>query len=320
MTMGELPAAAAAAAVRPTLLMVDDEPVNLQALYHALAGDHRVLAATDGEQGMALALSERPDLMLLDLVLPGVDGFDVCRRLKQDEATRDMPVIIVTSRNDEASETRGLDCGAVDFIAKPINPAIVRARVRTHLTLKRQADLLRRLAYLDGLTGLVNRRGFDDRLAVEWQRAQRSRQPLALLLVDVDHFKRYNDRHGHPQGDDCLRRLSAVLSAAVMRPGDLVARYGGEEFACILPQTPLAGAEALARRLDAMVRALGLPHGDPACGPTVTVSIGGAVAVPGPGRSIDALLAAADRELYRAKAQGRGRACTVGLEEPPRDG
>jgi diguanylate cyclase (GGDEF)-like protein len=296
---------------RTRLLVVDDEPVNVQALYHALSGEHQVLVATSGEQALALARDKTPDAVLLDIVMPGLDGFEVCRRLKADALTRDIPVLFVSAHDDLDAEAHGLDCGAVDFITKPIHPRIVRARVRTHVTLKQQRDVLRSLAYIDGLTGLCNRRGFDERLVTEWQRAQRSGQWLALALIDVDHFKRYHDHHGHQAGDDCLRAIAGALVEAAWRPADLVARYGGEEFAAILPETPLDGAQAVAERLEAQVRQLALPHGAPGAGPIVTISLGAAVTRGREGLSIAELLAIADRELYRAKAAGRGRACVA---------
>ena len=236
-------------------------------------------------------------------------GVEVCRQLKGDALTRDIPVLFVTAHDDLDAEAHGLDCGAVDFITKPIHPRIVRARVRAHVTLKQQRDMLRGLAYVDGLTGLCNRRGFDERLITEWQRAQRSGQWLALALIDVDHFKHYNDHHGHQAGDDCLRAIAGALVEAAWRPADLVARYGGEEFAAILPETPLDGTQAVAERLEAQVRQMALPHGAPAAAPFVTVSLGVAVARGREGLSIAELLAIADRELYRAKAAGRARVC-----------
>jgi diguanylate cyclase (GGDEF)-like protein len=296
---------------RTRLLVVDDEPANVQALYHALCDEHQVLVATSGEQALVLARDKAPDAILLDVVMPHLDGFEVCRRLKADALTRDIPVLFVTAHDDLDAEEHGLDCGAVDFITKPIHPRIVRARVRTHLTLKQQRDALRGLAYIDGLTGLGNRRGFDERLRTEWQRAQRAGQWMALALIDVDHFKRFNDRHGHQAGDDCLRSIAAALDGAALRPGDAVARYGGEEFAAILPETPPDGAQAVAERLGDQVRSLALPHGDPSAGPVVTVSIGLVVARGRDGLTVPELLAAADRELYRAKAAGRDRACVL---------
>jgi diguanylate cyclase (GGDEF)-like protein len=302
-----LPAWSSPAASRPRLLIVDDQAVNVQALYHAFAADHQVFVATGGVQAEKLARAKRPDLVLLDIVMPDIDGYEVCRRLKADPETRDIPVIFVTGQDDEEAETRGLDVGAVDFITKPINPRIVRARVRTHLTLKWQSDQLRQIALVDGLTSLYNRRHFDDVLARESQRAARSGQPLSVLMLDVDHFKRYNDRYGHGAGDECLRRVAAVLAATMKRPGDLVARYGGEEFVCVLPETEHTGALAVAAMLEERVRGLQMPHADSPTAPVATVSIG--VATTGNGFAGDAqyLLSQADAALYRAKLAGRAR-------------
>ena len=299
---------------RPCLLVVDDQPVNIQAIYQCFAADHQVLMATSGAQALALCASRQPDLVLLDVVMPGMDGHEVCRQLKCDPATRDIPVIFVTAHNDEAAEAQGLDLGAVDFISKPINPKIVRARVRTHLTLKAQADLLRQWVYIDGLTGVYNRRHFDERLAGEWARAMRTGAALSVVLLDVDQFKRYNDRYGHQAGDDCLRRLATALKAGIRRPGDLAARYGGEEFVCLLPDTDRSGALILARQLGAAVQALQIEHADSAVAPVVTVSLGvGSKAGKCPG-SAAALLREADAQLYRAKSLGRNQACGAELD------
>jgi diguanylate cyclase (GGDEF)-like protein len=297
---------------RPRLLMVDDQAVNIQVLYQAFAADHQVIMATSGQQALVLCAAQQPDLVLLDVVMPGMDGHEVCRRLKADPATRDIPVIFVTAQNDEAAETLGLELGAVDFISKPINSKIVRARVRTHLTLKAQTDLLRQWVYIDGLTAVYNRRHFDERLAAEWGRAVRSGAALSVVLLDVDFFKRFNDRYGHQAGDDCLRRLAACLKASVRRPADLVARYGGEEFVCLLPDTDLPGAMVVAQQLGAAVQALKIEHADSAVAPVVTVSLGvcskpGSAAGHAVG-SADALLREADAQLYIAKSGGRNRA------------
>ena len=305
--------AQASAGRRPRLLVVDDQPINIQAIYQVFAADHQVLMATNGAQALALCVSQQPDLVLLDVVMPGMDGHEVCRRLQSDPATRDIPVIFVTAHNDEAAEAQGLDLGAVDFISKPINPKIVRARVRTHLTLKAQADLLRQWVYIDGLTGVYNRRHFDERLAAEWARAMRNSAALSVVLIDVDLFKRYNDRYGHQAGDDCLRRVAAALKAGIRRPGDLAARYGGEEFVCLLPDTDLAGALVLAGQLGAAVQALQIAHDDSAVAPVVTVSLGvGSKSGKAQG-SAAAMLRAADAQLYRAKAEGRNRSCGAEL-------
>ncbi|MDP2005460.1 MAG: diguanylate cyclase [Rubrivivax sp.] len=293
----------------PRLLVVDDQPANIQALYQAFSADHQVLMATGGEQALKVAGAKQPDLILLDVVMPGMDGHEVCRRLKADMATCDIPVIFVTAHSDEAAETQGLALGAVDFISKPINPAIVRARVKTHLTLKAQADLLRQWVYVDGLTGVRNRRGFDEQLASEWGRAVREGSALSVVLLDVDFFKRYNDHYGHQAGDACLRAVATSLRRAVKRPGDLVARYGGEEFACLLPNTALDGALAFARQLGAGIEALGLVHAQSTVSAVVTVSLGVCATSGNEPGSGEALLRAADAQLYRAKDEGRNRSC-----------
>ena len=303
----------------PRLLVVDDQPANIQAVYQAFSADHQVLMATGGEQALKVAVTKQPDLILLDVVMPGMDGHEVCQRLKADPATRDIPVIFVTGHSDEAAETMGLSLGAVDFISKPINPAIVRARVKTHLTLKAQADMLRQYVYIDGLTGVRNRRSFDEQLASEWGRAMRDATALSVVMIDVDFFKRYNDHYGHLAGDACLRSVASALRQATKRPGDLVARYGGEEFACLLPGTPLEGALVVAQQMGAGVEALGLAHAASSVGPSVTVSLG-VCSIHGrePG-SAHALLLAADAQLYRAKASGRNRACGGSIPTLPDD-
>jgi len=292
---------------KPRLLVVDDQPINIQALYQAFCADHKVLMATGGEQALVVCAAQRPDLVLLDVMMPGMDGHEVCRRLKADAATRDTPVIFVTAHNDEAAETLGLELGAVDFISKPINPRIVRARVKTHLTLKAQSDLLRSWVYIDGLTGVYNRRHFDERLASEWSRAQRTGTPLSVVMMDVDFFKRYNDRCGHQAGDECLRRIATAIKASIQRPGDLVARYGGEEFVCLLPETGLPGALIFAQRLGENIREQRIAHPDSPVAPVVSLSLGVSSAPEGARASAQALLRTADEQLYLAKTHGRNQ-------------
>ena len=292
---------------RPRILVVDDQPTNIQTLYQVLKGDYDVAMATNGSQAIELCQRRPPDLVLLDVVMPGIDGFEVCRRLKTDPATRDVPVIFVTARDSTEDETLGLEVGAVDFIAKPVNPPVVRARVRTHVALKRQADLLRSMAFNDGLTGVANRRWFDERLQVEWLRCRRNKLPLSLILLDLDHFKAYNDRYGHQAGDDCLRAVAAAMKARRGRPADLLARYGGEEFVCLLPETPIEGARAKADDLGRAVLELAMPHADSATGGVVTISRGVATASPAVDGAQNELLQHADEKLYVAKRAGRNR-------------
>lgn len=294
---------------RPRILVVDDQPANIQTLYQVLKGDYDVSMATDGVQALAQCQRRAPDLVLLDVVMPGIDGFEVCKRLKSDPALRDIPVIFVTARDSAEDETLGLEVGAVDFIAKPISPPVVRARVRTHVALKRQTDLLRSLAFNDGLTGVANRRWFDERLQVEWLRCRRNRMPLALILLDLDHFKAYNDHYGHQAGDDCLRAVAAAMKARLGRPADLLARYGGEEFVCLLPETPLDGALAKADDLGRAVQELAIAHAAAATAPVVTISRGVAAMLPEQGHEPAELLQRADAMLYAAKHAGRNRSC-----------
>ena len=286
---------------KPKLLVVDDQPINIQVMYQAFGSDYQVFMA------LTICKNNPPDLILLDVVMPGMDGFEVCIQLKADEATRHIPVMFVTAHTDAAQETHGLSVGAVDFIAKPVNPDVVRARVKTQLTLKFQSDLLRQLVFLDGLSGVFNRRYFDQQLATEWARSARNNSPLSLILVDVDFFKLYNDRYGHQAGDDALRTIAITLKSCLRRPADLVARYGGEEFACILPETSYDDALAMAQELERRIRRLGMPHESSSVDNVVTISVGIATRDPDALGDAQGLIGLADSMLYRAKNTGRGR-------------
>ena len=294
---------------KPKLLVVDDQPINIQVMHQLFGGDYQVFMATSGAQALAICQANPPDLVLLDIVMPGMDGFEVCSQLKANDATCNIPIIFVTAHTDAAQETHGLSLGAVDFIAKPVNPAVVRARVKTHLTLKFQSDLLRKLVFLDGLSGVFNRRYFDQQLSVEWSRSARSGLPLSAIMIDVDYFKLFNDRYGHQSGDDCLRQIAVTLKACLKRPADLVARYGGEEFACILPDTAFADAMCLAVDLERRIRALSIPHVSSGLAGVVTISVGVATRTAGSSQEAAALVRLADTELYNAKQSGRGRVC-----------
>ena len=299
---------------KPRLLLIDDQPTNIQVLYRVFADDYQVFMATSGAQALQTARQEDPDVILLDVMMPDMDGYEVCQQLKQDGATRDIPILFVTAHHEAQEETRGLSVGAVDFITKPINPAVVRARVHTHLTLKRQTDALKRLVFIDALTHTFNRRYFDERLTEEWGRAQRTGKPLCLLLVDVDFFKQFNDVYGHPRGDDALRQVAQALKDAVLRPGDIVCRYGGEEFACLLPDTDAEGALQVAQRVEKAVRDLAMAHSASSVAPVLTISAGVAVRQPDSQGDASALLALADAQLYRAKSQGRAQSCIAALD------
>jgi diguanylate cyclase (GGDEF)-like protein len=289
------------------VLIVDDQPANVRVMAEALSDTYEIFFATNGSKALEIAASSAVDLVLLDVVMPGMDGFEVCRRLKADERTSAIPVIFVTAREETSDEARGFDVGAVDYITKPIRPPVVRARVRMQLDLKHARDLLERLALIDPLTGIANRRRFDSALEDEWKRAMRLHTWFSLAIVDVDDFKAFNDAHGHTRGDDCLRAVAQTLTTVTRRPGDLAARYGGEEFAIVLPQTEGEAMVAQMQRLLTAVESLCIPHPRSRCSAHVTISIGAVSVVAGPDAAAAAVIEAADRLLYQAKENGRNR-------------
>lgn len=291
----------------PRVLIVDDSPINVKVLNQALRDDYEVFFATSGEDALQVISTAVPDIVLLDVVMPGMDGYEICRVLKGDPVTRDIPVIFITGMTDEADEAVGLELGAVDYITKPFSPGIVRLRVRNHIELKRQKDLLREISHRDGLTGLANRRAFDEQIEQEWRRSVRAQGPLSLLMVDVDQFKSYNDKYGHLAGDDCLRRVAQAMYQACKRAGDMVARYGGEEFACILPKTDHEGACVVASAMRANVEALKIRNAVSRISLWVTVSVGAATAWPTRAMQAEGVLTFADSLLYEAKRTGRNR-------------
>jgi diguanylate cyclase (GGDEF)-like protein len=286
-----------------TLLVVDDEPANIEALAAVLDPHYELRFAMSGLEALtAMHDGPLPDLVLLDVMLPDIDGFEVCTRIRADARTAGVPVIFITALGQPAQEELGFGVGAVDYIAKPFTAASVRARVRNHLELKRNRELLQRLAITDALTGLANRRHFDEALRLEVQRHRRQGLSLGLALIDIDHFKRYNDHYGHPKGDECLNLVSAALAGSLRRASDLIARVGGEEFAILMPETDLEGALSVAERGRAAVSELAIPHAMSTTQPFITVSIGLHAGI-----DIDDAqrYRAADQQLYRAKAAGR---------------
>lgn len=292
------------------ILLVDDEPTNIQVLHGILEADgYDFVFATDGEEALTQAIQQNPDIVLLDVMMPKIDGYEVCRRLKDEPITADIPVIFITALNQMEDEERGLELGAIDYITKPLGPSIVRARVRNHLRLKAYRDRLENMAMFDGLTGIANRRRFDEFLEIEWKRAQRSKKPLSLLLMDIDFFKPFNDNYGHAAGDDCLKVVASTLSGALSRPADLIARYGGEEFVGVLPETDQQGASAVAEQLLEAVRGAKVPHEYSTAADVVTMSIG-CLSVNGEDDlSSEELIEEADKLLYQAKEGGRN--CVV---------
>jgi diguanylate cyclase (GGDEF)-like protein len=308
----------------PSILIVDDDPVAVRALAHIVGGIARLRFAANGGDALRLAHDSPPDLVLLDAQMEGMSGFDVCRALKADARLAPAPVLFVTSSSGPEFELQGFETGAADFIAKPVVPALVLARVRAQLRAKAMADQLRTTASTDMLTGLANRHAFDLALDEEWRRVRRRGTPLSLLLLDVDHFKLYNDRHGHPAGDEGLRQVAGTLAESLHRPSDRAFRYGGEEFAMLLPETARPGALRVAERVVAAVATRRIAHAASPTAPHVTVSVGVGCfddacegwrppsadsrlgELGAPARAAD-LVAAADRALYEAKRAGRAR-------------
>jgi diguanylate cyclase (GGDEF)-like protein len=290
----------------PRILVADDEAANILVIKHALRGAFEVVQARTGAAVLERAARGDIDLIMLDIVMPELDGLEVCRRLKKNPLTHTIPVIFVTSLNESIDEARGFEAGAVDYITKPIDSEIVRARVRAHADSKRTHDLLEQLALVDPLTGVANRRRFDAALDEEWRRTRRACRWLSLAIVDVDQFKQFNDRHGHIAGDERLRTIADSIAKSARRAGDVVARYGGEEFGLILPEVEPARMLIVVRTLLNGVMAASADQ-VAAGSDAVTVSVGAISVVPPRGATVTAALSTADVLLYEAKESGRDR-------------
>lgn len=326
------------------ILVVDDDPdcraligAMLSQSVHAEVGYAATATEAFEQLGLEGGTQEAPrtDLVLLDINLPHVDGLTACRRITGAPSLGDVPVIMVTANEDELVLEAAFAAGATDYVTKPIRRRELVARIGAALrlqherashavrelalvartvTLEETRETLERLSTQDALTGIANRRRFNVFFRAEWKRAARDGDTLAVIMADVDFFHAYNQKHGHLGGDECLTLLAATMSRALCRPSDLLARYGGEEFVMVLPQTDVAGAQAVAERVRAAVAELRLPHGAPACGELVSMSFGVAATVPKGEASSDALIATADEALYFAKAGGRDRVC---IATPP---
>lgn len=319
------------------ILIVDDSPATVDQLTVILhgAGYKNLSAVTTLEEALdSLSLAakiEAPiDLVLLDLDIADTNGIAAILSIKSHDEFQDIPIIAITEDDGTANLDRAFAAGASDYIVKPLGKTELRARVRSSLQLRREmikrmkrereleqlARKLERMSNQDGLTGLANRRCFDDTLVCEWVRNGREDHPLGLLMIDIDHFKKYNDALGHVNGDGCLYAVAKALRDSVHRPGDLVARYGGEEFAIILPNTGYKGAKAVADNIHANLAQIALGHPDSTVGANVTVSIGVASGIPTCESSPEHLLQAADNALYQAKESGRNRTEVINLPGP----
>ena len=302
------------------VLVADDDAVNREVLGELLKPEYTVLLAKNGAQTLERAARHQPDLILLDVMMPDMDGYEVLRRLRADPQLEHIAVIFISGLDRPEDEASGLKMGASDYITKPFNQTVVMARVALHLQVVRQRRMLERLANIDGLTELANRRRFDEVYELEWQRARRAKRALSLALLDIDAFKQYNDRYGHPAGDRALRSVARAAAGAMRRPADLAARYGGEELVLLLPETGALEAGQVVAQLREAVALLAIAHEASSVAPVLTVSVGGATLEPGSQESQAALFEAADAELYRAKQAGRNRVSWRPAEHSPHGG
>lgn len=295
---------------RPMILIVDDVPANIKVLAEALSSDYRIKVANNGNNALELAERVQPDLILLDIMMPDMDGFETCRRLKENTKTRKIAVIFVTAMSGEADAEKGLNQGAVDYIIKPFVISIAKARIRNHLRIKQQAELLESRVLLDALTLIPNRRYFDETLAAAWQQASQDKTPLSLAIIEMDDFKHYNDHYGHGIGDSCLKKLAAMLVNSQKRPGDLSARIDGNTFAVILPDTDATTARQIAEDLRADIENSGMAHAEAKVGAVVTISIGVTTQPAMPTYlSLEEFYKAANSALSTAKAGGGNQVC-----------
>ncbi|TAN41945.1 MAG: diguanylate cyclase [Nitrospirae bacterium] len=319
------------------ILIIDDERDSLLLLKKILrdAGYKDVFVAGSAEEAFCIlgikdecVPAAKIDMILTDVYMPGMDGIEAVRRIKSHKSLEDVPVIMITASNDSDKLQASFALGAVDYIMKPINKFELISRIRSVIRLKHETDkrkerehelmevsrrledanrILMRISSEDGLTGLQNRRFFDEHFEIEWKRAFRESSKLSLIMIDVDYFKAYNDRYGHLAGDDCLKMVTAALKALIKRPADFIARYGGEEFVVVLPATDEVGALKVAEEMRQTVESAGIAHENSTTAPCVTISLGVACADPVINNVPEALIADADRALYRAKAGGRNR-------------
>jgi diguanylate cyclase (GGDEF)-like protein len=291
------------------ILVVDDEKMNIIALAHFLKPQYEIIVAVDGASALEAAEKHLPDIILLDIIMPDMNGFDVLVKLKNSAATMDIPVIFLTGLSDAGDEEKGLSLGAVDYITKPFNQSVVKARIKTQLKIVEYVHTIEKLCMLDTLTGLSNRRGFDTRMDVEWGRAYRERKTLGLIMLDIDKFKIYNDTYGHPQGDILLQAVAEAIRKTLNRPADFAARWGGEEFMVLLPDTSIEGTVIIAEQIRLNIKNTIVPCAD-GKKTSATVSLGADSIIPDEGYSSADLIAEVDKLLYAAKKNGRNRTCS----------
>ena len=291
---------------KPTILVVDDMTTTLLLLHDLLKDTYEVKIAKSGTK--ALEILESPndiDLILLDIEMPDINGYDVCKRIKNNETIKNIPIIFITGRTSQEDEEYGLNLGAIDYITKPFNKAIVKLRIKNYLNLKIKNDMLEKLSMYDGLTNIRNRRFFDETFEKTFSEIKRDKKSLAVLMIDIDFFKPYNDNYGHGQGDETLRKVAKALEKTIKRASDFVARYGGEEFVILLKDINKDGVEAVANNLLNAIRELKITHEFSKIENYVTVSIGASFYNSNSDITKLELLLKADETLYSVKNSGR---------------
>ncbi|MCL1940320.1 MAG: diguanylate cyclase [Synergistaceae bacterium] len=289
------------------ILIVDDSMLSLRILSDILKEEYDVMASKEGREALKMAKEYSPTIILLDIVMPVMDGFEVLAELKQMPETSNIPVIFITSLNDPENEEKGLILGATDYIYKPFSPRVVKARVKNHIDLFLMRKTIEDLALIDALSKIHNRRSFDLRSEVEWARAMREQTCISTAILDIDDFKKYNDHYGHLEGDGVIKSVANRISSSLSRKTDFVARYGGEEFVVLLPATPSENGEKLLQKICENIKDLAIPHAESPTTSVVTVSIGGTSTIPQMGEGIKDFIEIADQMLYKAKKEGKNR-------------
>ncbi|MBC7765773.1 MAG: diguanylate cyclase [Hyphomonadaceae bacterium] len=292
---------------RQKVLIIDDSQLMVKVLTQILEDDYEILTANSGEQGLKTALAGMPDIILLDVVMGEMDGYEVCRRIKENSVTQNIPVIFISGLDNINDEQMGLEVGAIDYISKPFSETIVKIRVKNHLELKRHRDLLAALTSLDGLTGIYNRRHFDTCYQNEWTRAIKNKTMLSLMMIDIDYFKLYNDGYGHLEGDECLKRIAQAINYSIEKEKEFACRYGGEEFVCVMPETEVRRTINTANLIHNNVMNLKIPHKDSEVSAYVTISSGLGTITPNADIQPLHFIEQVDKLLYQAKRSGRNQ-------------
>jgi diguanylate cyclase (GGDEF)-like protein len=289
-----------------SLLIVDDENINLKVLNQILGSEYTLYTASNGKSAIEKAKEYKPDLIILDIVMPEMDGYETLKEIKRSDDIKHIPVIFITGLSNDMDEEKGLSLNAADYITKPFSATIVKLRVHNQIQIVNQLRTIENLSMKDQLTNIPNRRSFDERLNMEWKTAVRDQTPISILMIDIDKFKHINDTYGHQKGDIVLQEIAKTYPKAFHRPSDFAARWGGEEFVALLPHTHSDGAMEIAEKIRSVIEEMEIRLGKDASY-RITVSIGVNTIIPAVETSIDSFITNADMALYEAKDTGRNR-------------